>query len=495
MLGVGASTLLVLLVGLVVSRKVAGDSTNFLVAGRSLTLPLVAASLMGQAVDANATLGNTDLASSYGFWAGASLPIGLALCLALTGRFVAEPMNRMGLLTLPDFFRLRYGRGVELSASLILIVGFCILLAGNLVVGGLLFDQFLSTGYTTGVLIVVALVLLYTVTGGMFSNAYGAVVQMGITLVAAVALLVWAATSFGLSSPEGFGALDLGQLTRTEEGAAVNWATLVALGIGDIVAIDFMQRIFSAKDPRTAKRACYWGAAGTLAVGIPFTLVALTASVVLDGVALEGPVLFTLLTDYAPTGLAVLVLCGIVAASLSTANGVILGTAAVAMRNVRGMQTPMDVDGPDPLLRATRLAMVPVVGLGVLFALRVPQTGVLLTLAFDLLLAGLVAPFLLGLFWSRSSKAAAVACIAVGSTVRLVLFVLTPTAYGAENTLLYVPNSLVGSGFDGFPTFLAAGAGLAAFLLTALLRPATPEPAPLPQEPAPVADLAVAVTR
>jgi SSS family solute:Na+ symporter len=484
MLGVGASTLLVLVVGLVVSRKVAGDSTNFLVAGRALTLPLVAASLMGQAVDANATLGNTDLASTFGFWAGASLPIGLALCLVLTGRFLAAPMNRMGLLTLPDFFKLRYGRGVELAASLILIVSFCILLAGNLVVGGLLFDQFLSTGYAVGVLIVVALVLLYTITGGMFSNAYGAVVQMAITFVAAVALLVWAAVTFGLSAPEGFGAFDLGQLSRREQGAAVNWATLIALGIGDIVAIDFMQRIFSAKDGRTAQRACYWGAAGTLAVGIPFTLVALTAAVVLRDVPVDGPILFIFLTDYAPSGLAVLVLCGIVAASLSTANGVILGTAAVAMRNVRGMNTPLDIDGPDPLLRATRLAMLPVVGLGVLFALRVPETGILLTLAFDLLLAGLAAPFLLGLFWARATTGAAVACIAVGSTVRLVLFALTPTAYGVENTLLYIPNSLVSSGFDGFPTFIAAGAGLLAFFVTALLRPAPATDVPTAVVPA-----------
>lgn len=474
MLGVGASTLLVLLVGLAVSRKVAGDSTNFLVAGRSLTLPLVAASLMGQAVDANATLGNTDLAASFGFWAGASLPIGLALCLALTGRYLAAPMNRMGLLTLPDFFRRRYGRGVELVSSVILIVSFCILLAGNLVVGGLLFDQFLSTGYTTGVLLVVALVLLYTATGGMFSDAYTAVVQVAITFAAAMALLVWAALEFGLSAPEGFGALDLGQLTSRSEGAAVNWATLVALGIGDIVAIDFMQRIFSAKDARTAQRACYWGAAGTLAVGIPFTLVALTGAVVLAGTPVEGPLLLTLLTDHAPTGIAVLVLAGIVAASLNTANGVILGTAAVAMRNVRGMTTPMGLDGPDPLLRATRLAMLPVVALGVVFALRVPQTGVLLTLAFDLLLACLAVPFLLGLFWSRATTAAAVACIAVGSTVRLVLFALTPTAYGAPNTLLHIPNDLVTAGFDGFPTFLAALAGLAAFLVTAALRPVAP---------------------
>jgi len=114
--GVGASVLVMVLVGIVVSRKVGGDSTNYLVAGRGLAVPLVGAALMGQAVDSNATLGNTDLASQFGFWAGVSLPLGLALCLLLTGLFVAKPMNRMGLLTLPDFYRRRYGRTIELVA-------------------------------------------------------------------------------------------------------------------------------------------------------------------------------------------------------------------------------------------------------------------------------------------------------------------------------------------------------------------------------------------
>ncbi len=77
-LGVGVGVLVVVLIGLSVARKVDGDSTNFLVAGRSLALPLTAAGLMGQAVDTNATLGNTDLSAAGGFWAGASLPIGLA---------------------------------------------------------------------------------------------------------------------------------------------------------------------------------------------------------------------------------------------------------------------------------------------------------------------------------------------------------------------------------------------------------------------------------
>ena len=72
-------------IGAWASQQIKGDSVNFLVAGRGLALPLAAATLMAQSVDSNATLGNTDLSSEFGFWAGAALPIGLSLCLFLTG--------------------------------------------------------------------------------------------------------------------------------------------------------------------------------------------------------------------------------------------------------------------------------------------------------------------------------------------------------------------------------------------------------------------------
>jgi hypothetical protein len=164
-LGVGVGVLAVVLIGLSVARKVGGDCTNFLVAGRTLALPLTAAGLMGQAVDTNATLGNTDLSAAGGFWAGASLPIGLALCLVLTGLFFAKRMNSMKLLTIGDFYRRRYGRGVEVAASLMMIFSFCILLAGNLVAGGFLFERFLGTSYAFGVLLIVGVVLVYTAAG------------------------------------------------------------------------------------------------------------------------------------------------------------------------------------------------------------------------------------------------------------------------------------------------------------------------------------------
>jgi len=481
-LGVAVGVVLVVAVGLFFARRVGGDSTNFLVAGRTLVLPLSAAGLMGQAVDSNATLGNSDLTFSLGFWAGASLPLGLSLCLLLTGTFFAGRMNAMGLFTLPDFYRLVYGRGIEITASILMIAGFAILLAGNLVAGGFLFERFLGTSYTVGVLIIVAAVLAYTITGGMFSDAYTALVQMIITVIGSVSLLVWTAVHFGLSTAPGRGPFAFEQLTTAAGGAPVNWATLVSLGVGDIVAIDFMQRIFSARSPATARNACFVGAVLTAAVGICYALVALAVGAALGPTA-QTPVLFTLLGQFAPIWLAVLVLSAIVAASCSTANGVILGTASVAVRNIRGMRDPSLGSGStrtDPLLRAVRAMMLPMVIISILIALRVPQTGILLNLAFDLLLACLLVPFVMGHWWpGRATTEAAVAAIVAGLVVRLTLFVLTPTFFGADNTLLYVPNTLVGAGFDGYPTFLGFAASLVAFVVVALCRPAR-EPAALP---------------
>ena len=178
LLGVGISIALVVLVGFLVSKRVAGDSANFLVGGRMLPLILVGGALMGSAVDTNATLGNTDLASQFGFWAGACLPLGLALCLFLTGLFFAKPMNRMGLTSYPDYYRLRFGRQVEAVASLMLIVGFCLLVAGNLVAGGFLFNYFLGIPYWLGAVIIAILAVAYTGTGGLIADAYTAIIQM-----------------------------------------------------------------------------------------------------------------------------------------------------------------------------------------------------------------------------------------------------------------------------------------------------------------------------
>ena len=208
----------------------------------------------------------------------------------------------------------------------------------------------------------------------------------------------------------------LEQMTNPGAGALVNWATLLALGLGDIVAIDFMARIFSAESPETAQRACLIGSFGTVIIGVPFSIIALSAPGILEqaGVTAEGPILYALLQNVVPSFLALLVIVAILSASLSTADGAILGTSSVIAHNILGIRHDSHGASGDRLLALTRSIAVIITAMGVFFALKVPQTGVLLLLAFDLGFAGLLVPLAGGLFYPKSTKEGALACIIVG---------------------------------------------------------------------------------
>ena len=84
-------------------------------------------------------------------------------------------------------------------------------------------------------------------------------------------------------------------------------------------------------------------------------------------------------------------------------------------------------------------------------------------------------PFILGLVWRRGTSVAAIVSIVVGLAVRLVLFVMTPTMYGLDNTILYIPNDVIDASFDGWPTFIAFATSLVTYVVIALLS----KPAPI----------------
>ena len=469
--GVGVTVLLVLFVGIYVGRKVEGDSQNFLVAGRMLPVYLVAPALMAAAVDSNATVGNMDLTSSAGFWAGASLAIGLAICLLLSGLFIAKPMNEMGLFSLGDFFRLKFGPNFEKLAACIIVLAYIILFAGNMVACGKLLEYFLGLPYLGGLFIAAGLVLLYTMFGGLFSDAYTAAIQTCITIVAAIIIALFVGGTWGFSTPEGMGPFDFVQLADPSAGSAVNWATLLSLGVGDIVAIDFQQRVYSARDPKTAQRACFIGAGLTAFIGVVYGMIALTCVNVLGLTASDDPLLYQFLSEYVPPVITVIVLAGIVAASFSTASGAILGMSDLIIRNIAGFRRDSDTNRKDPQLKWVRICMIPTALAGVFIAARIAQTGILLTLAFDLMLCCLIPALFGGLFWKRTSTKAVFASAVTGLVLRLFFFVTIPTVYGVENTLLYFPNDLFTANMDGWCTFITFGVSLVVFFAVALVYP------------------------
>src|SRR3990170_2293179 len=121
-----------LAIGLYTYTQVRGSSTRFAVCGRSLPFIVVGTALMAQAVDGNSTLGAASLTYTGSVWGGLMISVGLGLSLLIVGRYLAEPLNQMNLLTLPEFFYRRFGKYTELLVSVLTIVSFTILIAGNL---------------------------------------------------------------------------------------------------------------------------------------------------------------------------------------------------------------------------------------------------------------------------------------------------------------------------------------------------------------------------
>ena len=74
------------------------------------------------------------------------------------------------------------------------------------------------------------------------------------------------------------------------------------------------------------------------------------------------------------------------------------------------------------LLLATRLLVIPMFFTAFALGAIIPRPGVYLVLAFDIVLAGCFVPLVMGTFWKKSTSAAAVASIVVGSTLRMILY-------------------------------------------------------------------------
>ena len=272
-----------LIVGIFAGKLVRNSGKRLIVAGKSLPLALVGTMLAAQAVDGNSTLGNAALVFEFGFWAGAITPIGLGMCLLVVAAFYGKPLNKMSMITLPDFYFRRFGNGAEGISGVLMIISFIILVAGNLAASGFILETVFGIDYFWGILITALVVVAYTMTGGLFASAYTNLFQVYLAIGAFWAGFLFFAGGFAdapwnviySSAPPEF--LDLSGLFDVANGALINWAGLLALGLGDIIALDFMERVFAAKNPKTAQRGALMGGLLTMFTVVPTTMMGIIA--------------------------------------------------------------------------------------------------------------------------------------------------------------------------------------------------------------------------
>jgi Na+/proline symporter len=443
-------------VGIMTSRLVKKSSKRYMIAGKSLPLMFVGTMLAAQSIDGNSSLGNAGLVFSFGFWAGAALPIGLALCLFLTSFFYGQRLNKMSMLTLPDFYYRRFGKGPEAISSGLLMISFTILVAGNFAASGYILSSVLDIDLTWAILIGAVVVLGYTYAGGLFSSAYTDLFQIYLAIIA-----FWAAFLFfyggygGVEFAEILGAtptgyLDFSGLTDIANGALINWAAIAALGFGDIVALDFMERVFAAKSPKTARNGALMGGGLTLLTVIPTSFMGIFALYLVSTGAIvdteEDPfdpflALPTIAIDHVPYPIGAALLMGVLGASMSTANGGLLAISSVISRNIiqrdimRGIQKKPGMEDKK-LLLTTRIATIPMMVAAFILASLLPQPGIYLIVAFDIVFAGALAPLTLGLFWKKANRPAAIASLFAGTVLRLALFFLIPLELAGLDTMI-----------------------------------------------------------
>ena len=449
-IGIIAFLALSVIVGTLTAKLVKKSSKRYMIAGKSLPLFFVGTMLAAQAIDGNSSLGNTSLVYQFGFWAGAAIPIGLGVCLVLTGAFYGKRLNKMSMLTLPDFYYRRFGHGAEGMSSILMIISFIVLVAGNFAASGFILSTVLQIDFFWATLIASIIVLVYTFAGGLFSSAYTDIFQIYLAIGAFWAAFIFFAigaagvdfdTIIG-SAPPGY--LDLSGLTDMANGALVNWGAILALGLGDLVALDFMERVFAAKDPKTASRGAFWGAGLTLFTVIPTSMLGIIALFFLPNLADPFTAFPTLAINHVPFPIGVAMLMGVLGASMSTANGGLLAISSVISRNIiqrdilrRILKRPGMED--KKLLTTTRLFTIPMMAAAFILGYILPQPGIYLVLAFDIVFAGAWAPLTLGLFWRKSNMPAAVTSLIVGSALRLLMFFVIPPDLAGLDTMIPPP--------------------------------------------------------
>ena len=109
-------------VGDMAVKFVKKSSKRYIVAGKSLPLFFIGTMLVSDSVDGNASLGNVSLTFQNGFWSGGAIPLGLTICLVLTGVFFGRIFNRMNMITLADFYFRRYGNVSEVMSGVLMSI-------------------------------------------------------------------------------------------------------------------------------------------------------------------------------------------------------------------------------------------------------------------------------------------------------------------------------------------------------------------------------------
>ncbi len=415
-------------IGLLAARRVHG-AKDYLVAGRSLPLYMNVATVFATWFGAETVLAVSATFAKDGLHGIPGDPFGATVCLVLAALLFSRLFYRLNLLTIGDFYKVRYGKSVEVLTSLAIVLSYLGWTSAQLTALGLIIHV-LSSGaiaLNTAIIIGAAVVLVYTVFGGMWSVAFtdlfqSVVIVIGLVLVA---LLVG----------ENAGGFDKVLAQASAEGkfvmfpadmdAAGWWAmagAFFAFAFGSIPQQDVFQRMTSAKDEKTARRGTLIG--GLLYFVIAFVPIYIAYAALVAHPELKGlfdsedareiqRILPDLVLGKMPMWAQIMFFGALLSAILSTASGALLAPTATFTENVLRPFVPNMSDRQFLLL--LRVILVTFSACALLFALNSNSTMYeMVQNAYNVTLTGAFVPLVAGAFWKRANTQGALFSVVLG---------------------------------------------------------------------------------
>jgi SSS family transporter len=452
-----ASVVLYLLVtiaiGLWAARRV-HDSRDYVVAGRSLPLYMNTATVFATWFGAESVLSVSVEFSKSGLGGIIADPFGSSMCLVIVALLFARAFYRMDLLTIGDFYRKRYGRSMELGTSVVIAISYLGWTAAQLTALGLVFATLTGGAISlqTGIILSGAIVLAYTIWGGMWSVAMTDLFQ-SVMIIAGLGIIAWFVGDQAGGPGKVVGAaVEAGKFEFWPRGGAREWLAFVTafltLAIGSIPQQDIFQRVTSAKNERTAI------AGSLLGGGVYFCFVFVPVYIVAAGLLID-PSLGTLLSSpdardtqrilpefilaHTPLWIQVLFFGALLSAILSTASGAIIAPTSLCTENIIRPLYPRMSDRQ--FLLTLRVVLVAFTLAALVFALNSKQTMYdMVQNAYTVTLVAALVPLAAGIFWKRANNAGAILSAGLGLVAWMI------AAFTAADAL--VPPTLVGLGFS-----------------------------------------------
>lgn len=425
-------------VGLWVARNVK-NTEDYAVAGRSLPLSVVIATTFATWFAAETVIGIPAKYLQGGLEATVEDPWGASMCLILVGVFIARKLYPMSLLTINDFYRERYGKSVELFCSVVDVISYLGWVAAQVTALGVVFNL-VTDGMVTkqqGAFIGTAIVLVYTIYGGMWSVAMTDFLQMIVILLGLIGIAVIASNMAGGPAPVFEAAADRDLLRFFPEWNFKEIMFFIGAGItimfGSIPQQDIFQRVMSSKSAEVAAWGPIIGGTGYLLFAmVPMFIVTSTLLIMPAEVETllsqdEGPekIILALIVNHMPRFAQVMFFGALLSAIMSTASATVLAPSTVFVQNLVKHFLPTMTDRQE--LRLMRYTVFVFTAIVFSYALAMDGTPVfdMVSTTYQLPVVGAFVPLVAGLYWKGANNRGAITSIALGVGTWL-LFISTP---------------------------------------------------------------------